>query len=92
VSPTHHSYVCEPEKKLPEHADGPIDQIHQRHLEAFLQARLQERAHTTVSKERDTVAKFFGWVVGQGHIAVSPAMNLPRIKTAGDLPPFREPA
>src|SRR5579884_46600 len=67
----------------------PLDRIEQRDLEGFLQARLKERAHTTVSKERETIANFFDWAVGYGYLEASPAENLTRIKTCGDLPPFR---
>ena len=76
-------------KKLVEKVGLPINLIERRDLEAFLQARLKERAHTTVSKERDTVVRFFDWTVGQGYLRTSPAAGLTKVKSGGDLPPFR---
>lgn len=76
-------------KKLKDKADLPVDQIEHRDLERFLQIRLGERSHTTVCKERGTVVKLFDWIVLQGHLASSPAARLTKIKTGGNLPPFR---
>src|SRR5262245_13512105 len=77
------------QKRLGKKAEGPLDRVEQRDLEAFLQARLKERSHTTVSKERHTAVQFFGWAVGQGYLEMSPATDLIKVKTGGDLPPFR---
>jgi integrase len=77
------------QKALGPRATVPIDRIEPRDLEGFLQKRLRERKHTTVSKERDTVVQFFQWAVGHGYLAVSPASALTKIRTGGDLPPFR---
>jgi len=60
-----------------------------RDLEAFLQARLGERSPTTVKKERVTVMEFFDWAVAMNILQASPAANLTKVKSAGDLPPFR---
>jgi len=76
-------------KKLGEKADAPLGRIGQRELEAFIQSRLRERSHTTVSKERYTVGQFFGWAVRQGYLSESPAKGLTEVKAAGDLPAFR---
>jgi integrase len=76
-------------KKLSHRVNAPIDRVEARDLEGFLQARLKERSPTTVSKERVTIAQFFDWGVGAGHLTTSPAANLTRVKAAGDLPPFR---
>jgi integrase len=77
------------QKKLVRQVDAPLDQVERRDLEAYLQARLKERAHTTVSKERETVVSFFRWAVACGYLATSPAADLTRVKAGGDLPPFR---
>jgi len=77
------------QKKLKDKIDSPIDAVEQRELERFLQLRLKERSHTTVCKERGTLVKLFDWIVAQGHLESSPAANLTKIKTGGDLPPFR---
>jgi hypothetical protein len=76
-------------RKLGAKAGAPLDRIEQRDLEAFLQARLRERSPTTVSMERVTVVQFFEWAVAVSHLTASPAANLTRVKSAGDLPPFR---
>jgi integrase len=67
----------------------PIDQIEHRDLEAFQQARLRERSRTTVSKERISVIQFFDWAVVHKYLDVSPAVELPEIKTSGDKDNFR---
>jgi len=76
-------------KTLARKKDAPLDRVERRDLEAYLQARLKERAHTTVSKERDTVVDFFLWAVACGYLATSPAADLTRVKAGGDPPPFR---
>jgi integrase len=76
-------------KKLGPKTDAPLDRVEPRDLERFLQARLKERSSTTVSKERVTVTQFFDWAVAMNYIATSPAASLTRVKSAGDLPPFR---
>ena len=78
--------------KLGAGADRPIGRVTPRDLELFLQARLRERAHTTVGKERATLVGFFAWAVGHGYLAESPAARLTQVKTGGDLPPFRTAA
>jgi integrase len=76
-------------RKLPAKASGPVDQVQERDLESFIQARLRERSPTTVSKERMTIISFFGWLLKQGHLTASPGVNLTPVKASGDLPPFR---
>lgn len=76
-------------KKLAPKVESALNEIEQRDLEAFLQARLRERSSTTVSKERVTIGQFFAWAVGVGYLANSPASGLVKVKAAGDLPPFR---
>jgi integrase len=76
-------------RQLAPKVDTPLDQVEQRDPHGFLQVRLKERSPTTVSKQRVTIAQFFDWAVGMGYITTSPATNLPKIKVAGDLPPFR---
>lgn len=76
-------------KKLGKKAQSTVDRLERRDLEAFLQARLKERSHTTVGKERATIVQLFKWAVAQGHLVVSPATDLTRLKTGGDALPFR---
>lgn len=76
-------------KKLAGRVNEPVDRIEYRDLEDFVQARLKERSHTTVSKERETVAKFFEWTMARGYLTTSPAANLTKVKPDGDLPAFR---
>jgi len=78
--------------KLGRKAAGPLDRVEPRDLEGFLQTRLRERHPTTVAKERATVAGFFRWAVGYGYLTRSPAAALTRVKSGGDLPPFRTAA
>jgi integrase len=77
------------QKKLVRQVDAPLDRVERRDLEAYLQARLKERAHTTVSKERETVVGFFRWAVARAYLGASPAADLTRVKAGGDPPPFR---
>ena len=76
-------------KKLPGKANAPVDQVQQRDLESFLQARLRERASTTVHKERTTIIKLFVWLVKQCYMTASPAADLTPVKVGGDLASFR---
>jgi integrase len=77
------------QKKLVRQVDAPLDRVERRDLEAYLQARLKERAHTTVSKERETVVSFFRWAVARGYLGASPAADLTRVKASGGPPAFR---
>ena len=79
-------------KKLGTKAKAPVDRVEQRDLEAFLQARLRERSHTTVAKERATAIGLFAWAVGQGYLERSPAASLTKVKSGGDAPVFRTAA
>ena len=69
--------------------ERPLQDIKAHELEAFLQARLRRRCHTTVGKERHTVVRFFAWAVARGYLASSPARHLTKLKANGDAPPFR---
>ena len=42
-----------------------------------------------MSKERDTLVRFFGWAAASGYVQCSPAASLTKVKGSGDLPPFR---
>jgi integrase len=70
-------------------AERPLDRIEPRDLEEFLQARLREGCHTTVSKVRHSVVQMFAWTVTQGYLENSPARCLTKIKASGDPSPFR---
>lgn len=83
------SHLRNLKKKLPTKVEASLDQVDQRDLHGFLQARMKERSPTTVSKERVTVTQFFDWAAEMGYITTSPATNLIKIKATGDLPPFR---
>jgi integrase len=76
-------------KKLTGLVDEPIDRIQKKHVEAFLQARLRERARTTVVKERETVQQFFAWAVRCEYIVSSPTNELTKVTASTKLPPFR---
>jgi integrase len=77
------------QKKLATKLGDPLGRVEQRDLEAFLQARLKERSPTTVSKERVSIMQVFDWAVRVGYLPASPAAQLTRVKSAGDLPAFR---
>jgi integrase len=72
-------------KKLTTKVAEPIDQVGYGDLERFVQARLKERSHTTVAKERVTVMQFFGWATARGFCTESPAKGLTTIKKEGSL-------
>ncbi len=71
-------------KKLTAQVNEPIDRIEYRDLERFIQARLKERSKTTVSKERETIVKFFDWVAARSYLTKSPAVELTTVKTEGN--------
>jgi len=76
-------------KSLKSKAVAPLDQVTPRDLEAFLQTRLRQRAHSTVKKERDTIMQFFCWCVATGYLGVSPAADLTKVKASGNLMAFK---
>ncbi len=66
-----------------------IDKRTRQDLDRFLQARLQIRDASTVCRERNTLVRFFQWVVSQDYLTESPAALLEPIPCGTDLPPFR---
>lgn len=75
-------------KTLGNLAQRPVSEITHVHLEKFLQQRLQDRASSTVAKERATVSGFFAWLVRQGILDNSPAERLTKVKDR-NAPSFR---
>jgi integrase len=73
-------------------ADGPVDRVTHRDLEAFVQGRLRLRKAATVDKERTTVIGLFRWAVAQGHLTDSPTTGLSPVQGEVDLPAFRTAA
>jgi integrase len=67
----------------------PIDQVTHADLDGFLEARLRQRAATTVSKERTTIVDLFDWAVARGYLEFSPAIDLRKVKGSSKLDPFR---
>lgn len=74
---------------LPLGAEQTLDAVTARHLEGFVEHRLRLRDPNTVVRERNTLQRFFNWLVGRGHLETSPAAQLETIKAGRDLPPFR---
>jgi integrase len=68
---------------------GSLDKVTPADLDGFLQARLRDRAQTTVSKERKTVMDLFNWARARRYIETSPATELRKIKGSAELDPFR---
>lgn len=59
------------------------------HLEEYIQTRLSKRDPVTVRHERNTLIRFFDWVVNRQYIAASPAVALERITAGTDRDRFR---
>jgi integrase len=76
-------------KHLGELAKKPCGKITFRDLDAYLKKRLSERHPHTAERERITIRQFFHWLVTQGYLKESPAINLLPIKGGVDQPPFR---
>ncbi len=70
-------------------AQRGIEKISRQDLDRFLQHRLEMRDASTVCRERNTLLRFFRWVISQEYISESPAVQLDPIPCGTDLPPFR---
>lgn len=58
-------------------------------MDSYLQSRLRIRDSGTVSRERNTLLRFFRWAVIQNLLPESPAALLEPIPSGTDRPPFR---
>ena len=76
-------------RSLASRAEAPADRVTFRDLDQHIQARLQLRTACTVDKERATIIGFFRWAVARGYLDTTPAVSLPAIKGAVELPVFR---
>jgi integrase len=77
------------QKYLGPRSGDPINRITHADLDGFLEARLKERAPTTVGKERETITGLFRWACARRYVATSPGAELRRIKGSAELDPFR---
>ncbi|MEQ8784648.1 MAG: tyrosine-type recombinase/integrase [Pirellulaceae bacterium] len=58
-------------------------------LEAYLEHRLKIRKANTVTRERNTLQRFFSWCQARGHLRKSPAAGLEPVVGGEDLPAYR---
>ncbi len=77
------------QKHLKRRVEVPLDNITFADLDGFQQARLKERANTTVAKERQTMLAFFDWAVAMQYLTKSPAKGLAPVAESGEKDRFQ---
>ena len=93
LAPSHRStigvHLNNLQKHLPRQSEQPLDQITFAELDGFQQARLKQRANTTVAKERQTILAFFEWAEAMQYVAKSPARGLAPVAESAEKDRFQ---